>query len=107
MARASICRKTSRSALWVPSLVGFLCSAVPDASIVQTAYEREASSGSSLHDKGLRVLKTKCHDNDGGRFLCEVMFVSDSDPTGRLYFDIVAVARTSDSWALQSGLCKH
>jgi hypothetical protein len=97
----------SNATLWICSLVGLLCGAVPDVSIVQTAYEREAFSGSSVHDKGLKVLKTKCHDDVGGRFLCEVMFVSDGDPTGRLYFDIVAVARTQDGWTLQSGLCKH
>jgi hypothetical protein len=97
----------SNATLWFCSLAGLLCSAVPDVSIVQTAYEREASSGSSLHDKGLKVLKTKCHDDAGGRFLCEVMFVSNDDPAERLYFDIIAVARTPDGWTLQSGLCKR
>jgi len=76
-------------------------------SIVQTAYEREASAGITLHDKGLKVLKTKCHDGAGERFLCEVMFVSNCDPTERLYFDIVAVARTRGGWELKSGLCKR
>jgi hypothetical protein len=97
----------SNATLWICTLVGLLCDPVPDVSIVQTAYEREASAGSSLHDKDLKVLTTKCHDEAGGRFLCEVMFVSTADPTGRLYFDIVAVARTNDRWTLQSGLCKH
>jgi hypothetical protein len=34
-------------------------------------------------------------------------FVSKSDATERLYFDIVAVARASDGWELKSGLCKR
>ena len=93
--------------LSICALIGLLCDRIPDVSIVQMAYEREESSGSSLHDKDLKVLETKCHDDNGGRFLCEVMFVSTADPTGRLYFDIVAVARTRDGWILQSGLCKH
>jgi hypothetical protein len=59
---------------------------------IQTACEREASAGSTLHDKGLQVLQTKCHDDSADKFLCEVTFVSKSDPTERLYFDIVAVA---------------
>ena len=57
--------------LSICSLIGWLCDPVPDVSVVQTAYEREASSGSSLHDKDLKVLTTKCHDGAGGRFLCE------------------------------------
>jgi hypothetical protein len=97
----------SNAALWVCSLVGLLCGPVPDTSLLQTVYEREASSGSSRHDKDLKVLTTKCHDNAGGKFLCEVTFVSNADPTGRLYFDVVAVARTQDGWSLQSGLCKR
>jgi hypothetical protein len=40
-------------------------------------------------------------------FLCEVTFISKSDPAERLYFDIVAVARAGDDWELKSGLCKH
>ena len=93
--------------LSICSLIGLLCDAAPDVSVVQTAYERETSAGSSLHDKDLKVLTTKCHDGAGGRFLCEVMFVSTTDPTQRLYFDVIAVARTNDGWALQSGLCKR
>jgi hypothetical protein len=97
----------SNATLWICSLVGLLCDPVPDVSIVQTAYEREASADSGLHDKGLEVRTTKCHDSADGRFLCEVTFISTADPIERLYFDIVAVARTKDGWILQSGLCKH
>jgi hypothetical protein len=97
----------SNATLWICSLVGLLCNPVPDVSVVQTAYEREASADSSLHDKDLKVLTTKCRDNAGGQFLCEVTFVSTADPKQRPYFDFVAVARTKDGWTLQSGLCKH
>jgi hypothetical protein len=96
-----------QSVVWACALVGLSCSSAPDMATIQTAYEREASAGSKLHDKDLRVLKAKCHDGDGGPFLCEVMFISNSDPNQRLYFDIVAVARTSDGWELKSGLCKR
>jgi hypothetical protein len=96
-----------QAVVWACSLVGLSCNSVPDMAIIQTAYEREASSGSTLHDKGLRVLQAKCHDDFTDRFLCEVMFVSNSDPNERLYFDIVAVARTADGFELKSGLCKR
>ena len=96
-----------QSIAWVCSLLGFSCNSFPDLAVIQTAYEREASAGSKLHDKDLKVLTAKCHDESGGPFLCEVMFVSNSDSNQRLYFDIVAVARTADGWELKSGLCKR
>jgi hypothetical protein len=34
-------------------------------------------------------------------------FISKGDPTGRLYFDIVAVAPAGAGWQLKSGLCKR
>jgi hypothetical protein len=94
--------------LWACSLVGLVCSnPKPDIALIQTAYDREEASGGKLHDKNLEVLKATCHDGEGDRFLCEVTFISRSDPTERLYFDIVAVARVGDRWELKSGLCKR
>jgi len=92
---------------WICALVAMSCKPVPDIATIQSAYEREASGGSTLHDKGLQVLQAKCHDTSTGGFLCEVTFISKSDPAERLYFDIVAVARAGDDWELKSGLCKH
>ena len=92
---------------WICALVAMSCYAAPDVTVIQTAYEREASASSTLHDKGLQVLQSKCHDDGVDRFLCEVTFISKSDPAERLYFDIVAVARTRDGWELKSGLCKR
>jgi hypothetical protein len=92
---------------WLCALVAMSCNAVPDIAAIQTAYEREASAGSSLHDKGLQVLQAKCHDSGTDGFLCEVTFISKGDPTERLYFDIVAVDRVGDGWTLKSGLCKR
>jgi hypothetical protein len=95
-------------AAWICSLVAVFCGAAPDIAAIQTAYQREESGGSTLHDKGLQVLEAKCHEPNGtDAFLCEVTFVSKSDPTERLYFDIVAVARGRDGWQLKSGLCKR
>jgi hypothetical protein len=89
------------------SITGWFCAPVPGATVIQSAYEREASPGSTRHDLGLRVLHAKCHDSDSGNYLCEVTFMSTDDPTGRLYFDIVALARQNDGWSLTSGLCKR
>ena len=92
---------------WVCAVVGISCGTVPDIDAIQTAYEREAGSGSTLHDKGLQILRARCHDNSNDRFLCEVMFISKTDPAERLYFDIVAVTWIGEGWQLKSGLCKH
>ncbi len=91
---------------WLCALVAMSCNSVPDIATIQTAYEREASAGSTLHDNGLQVLQAKCHDDGTGKFLCEVTFISKGDPE-RPYFDIVAVARAGDGWELESGLCKR
>jgi hypothetical protein len=93
--------------VWACALIGTPCDPLPDTATIQMAYEQEASSGKTLHDKGLKVLGTKCHRNSNGPFLCEVTFTSAGDPEQRLYFDIVAVAATTEGWKLKSGLCKR
>jgi hypothetical protein len=94
--------------LWACALVGISCGAsTPGVTVIQSAYEREASNGSKLHDRGLRVLEANCESGAAGRFLCQVTFLSNDDPNQRLYFDIVAVARTDKGWQLESGLCKR
>ena len=92
---------------WLCAMVAMSCEPVPDIAVIQSAYEREASAGSTLHDKGLQVLQAKCHDTGSMGFLCEVTFTSKGDPSEHLYFDIVAVARAGDGWELKSGLCKR
>jgi hypothetical protein len=94
--------------LWACSLVGMACDvSKPDVGVIQSAYEREESNGSKRHDRGLRVLEASCETAAAGGFLCQVTFLSKDDPSQRLYFDIVAVARTGTGWELESGLCKR
>jgi hypothetical protein len=92
---------------WVCALVAMSCNAVPDVAVIQTAYAREESAGSKLHDKDLEVLQAKCHADSADGYLCEVTFTSRSDASQRLFFDIVSVARAAEGWELKSGLCKH
>lgn len=97
-----------KAVAWICGLTALPCgAATPDTAVIQTAYEREQAAGSTLHDRGLRVLQSKCHQDDADRYLCEVTFMSKSDPDERLYFDIVAVARVAGAWELKSGLCKR
>jgi hypothetical protein len=94
--------------LWACSLVGTFCDASkPEVGIIQSAYEREESNGSKRHDHGLRVLEASCERDAASGFLCQVTFLSKDDPSQRLYFDVVAVARTRTGWELKSGLCKR
>src|SRR5260370_17550733 len=88
---------------WICALVSISCRSVPDLVTIQSVYDREASAGSTLHDKGLQVLQAKCHDASTDGFLCEITFISKGDPAERLYFDIVAVARAGDGWDFKSG----
>lgn len=92
---------------WACSLVGLSCGATPTVATIQSAYEREAANGSTLHDKGLRVIAATCDDRADDRFLCQVTFLSADDPNQRLYFDVVAVAQNEHGWELKSGLCKR
>jgi hypothetical protein len=96
-------------ALWACSVIGMSCDAsTPDIAIIQSAYEQEASNGNKLHDPGLRVLEASCERGKASdNFLCQVTFLSKDDPRQRLYFDIIAIARTEKGWELQSGLCKR
>ena len=94
--------------LWACPLAAVSCTvSVPDVTIIQSAYDREASAGTNLHDKGLRVLAVTCDPRTGSPYLCQITFTSQDDPAQRLYFDIVAVEATPDGWELRSGLCKR
>jgi hypothetical protein len=96
-----------QAAQWICALVALSCGATPGVAVIQSAYDREAAAGSTLHDKSLQVLQAKCRDDGTDKYLCDVTFISKSDPTELQFFDIVAVARVADGWQLKSGLCKH
>jgi hypothetical protein len=90
---------------WLCALVAMSCNSIPDIAAIQSAYELEAFTSSTLRDKGLQVLKAKCHDDSTDIFICELTFISKGDPE-RPYFDIVSIARVGEGWVLKSGLCK-
>jgi hypothetical protein len=96
-----------QAAQWICALVALSCGTAPGVAIVQSAYDRERTAGSTLHDDSLQVLQAKCRDDGTDKFLCEITFISKNDAAERPFFDIVAVARVADGWELMSGLCKH
>jgi hypothetical protein len=81
--------------------------APPDARTIQSVYELEAGTGSSLHDAGLRVIDAACGDGAKGRYFCQVTFLSDADVDQRLYFDVIVIVRKGREWIFESGLCKQ
>lgn len=99
----------SELVFWACSSAGLACGGAssPNVPIIQSAYEREAANGSSLHDKGLKVIKASCDGSNTGQFLCQVTYLSSDDPSQRLYFDVIALARNEHGWELKSGLCKR
>ena len=96
-----------QAAHWICALVALSCGATPGAAVVQSAYDREVTSGSAVHDDSLRVLQAKCRDDGTDKYLCEITFVSKNDSVERPFFDIVAIVRVAGGWELKSGLCKH
>jgi hypothetical protein len=98
-----------RVLVWICSLAGLFCGAParPDLTSLQLTYDREEAQGSTLHDKGLRIVEASCEAPSDGRSLCQVTFLSKDDPDERLYFDVIAVAQRNGRWELQSGLCKR
>ena len=42
--------------VWVCAMTGVSCESMPNAAIIQTAYEQEAPSSGVRHDKGLRIV---------------------------------------------------
>jgi hypothetical protein len=99
---------SAKFALWACALAKVSCvEAMPTVATIQAAYTLELSNGSSLHDKGLRIIEASCDRPVGREYLCQVTFLSEGDPTQRLYFDVVAIARSDRGWELKSGLCKR
>jgi hypothetical protein len=96
-----------QAAQWICALVALSCGATPGAAVVQSAYDREQTAGSTLHDDSLQVLQAKCRDDGTGKYLCDITFISKKDPAERPFFDIVAIDRVAGGWELKSGLCKH
>jgi hypothetical protein len=95
-----------QAAQWLCALAALSCGGPPGVDVIQSAYDREAATGSKLHDKSLQVLQAKCRDNGADKYRCEVTFISKNDPTQLQFFDIVVLARVAEGWELKSGLCK-
>jgi len=96
-----------QAAQWICALVALSCGSTPGAAVIQSAYDRERTADTKLHDDSLQVLQAKCRDDGTDKYLCDITFISKNDPVERPFFDIVAVARVRDGWELKSGLCKH
>jgi hypothetical protein len=96
-----------QAAQWICAVVALSCGATPGAAVIQSAYDREQTAGSKLHDDSLQVLQAKCRGDGTDKYLCDITFISKNDPAERPFFDVVAIARLANGWELESGLCKR
>jgi hypothetical protein len=90
------------------------CAAVPlpDAPGIQAAYEAAyiATRGKppGEHAEDLLIQAAHCQPlKPGPGAACQIDFVRQRDPDGRLYFDIVTLQQEKggNGWVLRSGLC--
>ena len=82
--------------------------ATPTTEIVQAVYEREASSGSSLHERDLKITTVDCARNtDGREYMCWVTFTSNTDASQTLHFDVASIEYVDGLWKLKNGLCRR
>lgn len=86
---------------------------LPDVPVIQAAYEAAyiATRGkppAGEHADDLSIQGARCQPlkaNSAGA-ACQIDFVRQREPEGRLYFDIVTLEPRSDgAWTLLSGLC--
>ncbi|MGO9519459.1 MAG: hypothetical protein ACLPIX_03480 [Rhodomicrobium sp.] len=79
----------------------------PDLGVVQATYDFELKSGNPLHDKNLKIIKTKCLKTQDAVYACFISFYSSADAGQRIYNGMTQLAYTSTGWVLTSGLCKR
>ncbi len=85
---------------------------MPDAPGIQAAYEAAyiATRGKppGEHAEDLLIQAAHCQPlKPGPGAACQIDFVRQRDPDGRLYFDIVTLQQETggNGWVLRSGLC--
>ena len=98
-------------ALATPAVTGAAVP-LPDVPGIQAAYEAAyiATRGKppGEHADDLRIENAHCQPlKPGPGAACQIDFVRQRDPDGRLYFDIVTLQQEPQgtAWVLRSGLC--
>jgi hypothetical protein len=108
-----------RTSAFVAAVVTLAMPAVPRAAVplpdvpgIQAAYEAAyiATRGKppGEHAEDLHIENAHCQPlKPGPGAACQIDFVRQRDPDGRLYFDIVTLQQEApgDAWVLRSGLC--
>lgn len=96
---------------WVAPVALAAAGAMPDVPGIQAAYEAAylATRGKppGEHAEDLAIQTARCQPlKTGPGAACQIDFVRQRQPEGRLYFDIVTLEpEASGAWALRSGLC--
>lgn len=82
---------------------------LPDVPAIQLAYEAAyiATRGKppGEHADDLVIQAARCQPFRQGGAACQIDFVREREPEGRLYADVVTLEPDNGTWALRSGLC--
>lgn len=82
--------------------------AMPDVAHIQAAYEGARDYAVTTHVGDLVIQTAQCRPLKGNArgAACQIDFVRNLEPDGRLYFDVITVEeRQAGQWTLLSGLC--
>ncbi len=104
----------SLAAGWAVALFGLsvglpslgLVQEAPQRADVQKAYDAAKASAGSRHQDDLVIRDADCAAIPHSRFACQIDFVLQRQPTGRLYFTVVTLEGAPDRWTLIGGLCR-
>ena len=88
-------------------LGGTALAGIPNAGVLQAAYNLEATPGNTKHDKDLKIVEARCFEKKTNNYNCFITFVSSRDADRRLYYDVAEITRADGNWSLKSGICKR
>ena len=107
MLTAGVCVSASLTAFAVKTdPVRAASSGPPNVSLLQAAYDWEATPGNAKHDKDVKIVEAHCFGKSGV-YRCFVTYINKRDQDRRLYFDVAEVVGVGGNWTLKSGICKR
>ena len=102
----------ARLASWAGALFGLSLSLpgahaeAPRRVDIQKAYDAAKTVSAGRHQDDLVIRDADCTAIQGGRFACQIDFVLQREPSGRLYFTVVTLEGAAKRWTLIGGLCR-
>ena len=82
------------------------CAAIPDVAVIQAAYAAAAAATKGRHSRDLVIETADCYPLGAANVMCQVGYIHQDAPDGRVYFDVVALTPGRSGWVLINGLCR-